>query len=488
MEVLPAQADAKRTVTGRGRRRTILAAVIVSLALLALPVSATADTAGGFGPDDASALPNELHVFEGMLVFVADDGVHGAEPWVSDGTAAGTAMLRDLAPGAEDSFPWPFAATAEALFFGAGIDGRALWVTDGTPDGTRRILPDRSMRARPLFDEFAATPGTLFFVADDPETGAELWTSDGTVAGTRLVKDLRPGTAGSEPTRLTAVGDSLFFTAMTAAFGGDTAGPEGGVELWTSDGTEEGTRSIGGLKPPGVEPRGLTDVGGTLHFLTRGRRIWTSDGTEVGTRVVARVTPHRGGMAVGAGDMEAVGDRLFFIVDAGRKDELWTSDGTDAGTQRLRRFKRAEGLVAVDGSLYFVADDGKHGREPWMSDGTKPGTRMVKDVRPGKKPSRPHDFATAAGQAVFTADDGQHGPEVWVTDGSPDGTRIVRDIRQGPRGARHHLSLWLEGTGPASLEGRVYFPADDGTSGTELWVSDGTPEGTSLVLDIHPPE
>jgi ELWxxDGT repeat protein len=123
-------------------------------------------------------------------------------------------------------------------------------------------------------DELTAVDDTLFFTAVDRETGIELWASDGSTEGTRLVRDIRPGPEQSEPGRLTSVGGRLFFSAMTGAFGGDTAGPGSGPELWTSDGTEEGTHPVGELLPRGEEPRGLTDVDGTLFFLTQGGRIW----------------------------------------------------------------------------------------------------------------------------------------------------------------------------------------------------------------------
>jgi len=41
-----------------------------------------------------------LWVSSSRFVFAAHDGIHGPEPWVSDGTAAGTRLLRDLCPGA----------------------------------------------------------------------------------------------------------------------------------------------------------------------------------------------------------------------------------------------------------------------------------------------------------------------------------------------------------------------------------------------------
>jgi len=76
-------------------------------------------------------------------VFLADDGVHGSEPWASDGTPAGTALLADACPGACGVFSDPpLVSLAGAAFFVAGVadttKGNDLWTTDGTGGGTRR--------------------------------------------------------------------------------------------------------------------------------------------------------------------------------------------------------------------------------------------------------------------------------------------------------------------------------------------------------------
>ena len=85
-----------------------------------------------------------------------------------------------------------------------------------------------------------AFDGKLFFGACEPATGCELWTSDGTSDGTQLFKDLFPGFHSGDPRYLKVVGDDLFFRACDEATG---------CELWVTDGTPQRTRRAADLRP-----------------------------------------------------------------------------------------------------------------------------------------------------------------------------------------------------------------------------------------------
>jgi ELWxxDGT repeat protein len=106
--------------------------------------------------------------------------------------------------------------------------------------------------------------------------------------------------------------------------------------------------------------------------------------------------------------------------------------------------------------------------------------RIVLDInaQPGNTlPPEKTVFLNGAMLFAFSAD-GRRGTELWRSDGTPQGGYLLRDIASG-----------LRGSDPADfmVAGSIcYFTADDGAHGRELWLTDGTGGGTRLVKDIRP--
>jgi ELWxxDGT repeat protein len=138
-------------------------------------------------------------------------------------------------------------------------------------------------------------------------------------------------------------------------------------------------------------------------------------------------------------------------------------------------------LTLYVGEVYFSADDGQHGNELWVTDGSEAGTHMVKDIRDGAGGSNPEYLFVAGGKLYFVADDGIKGRELWQTDGT--NTSRVADINTTANGAG---SAFVAGKDPGFTVagGNLFYAANDGTTGVELWKTDLATGATALVQDI----
>ena len=246
-------------------------------------------------PGINSGDPSSLYELNGSLIFLATTSTDGTEPWISDGTSAGTHILKDIRPGVSSSSFKDFRSWSEKdiagnyLFFGAndGSTGFELWVTDGTSQGTaliQNIYPGgRSSSPR----TFHSLGNKMIFFADKANYGWEPWVSDGTVLGTKMLKDIFPGFLSSvDPNNPEIIwgNDSLVFFS---AFDGVN-----GRELWRTDGTTVGTYMLKDIipGPECSDPEAFCESDELIYFVTRNdslrATIWQSDGTEAGTRMV----------------------------------------------------------------------------------------------------------------------------------------------------------------------------------------------------------
>ena len=308
----------------------------------------------------------------------------------------------------------------------------------------------------------------MFFRVTDDDTGNELWKSDGTASGTVMVKDIRPGASGSFPDRLTDVAGTLFFRADDGT---------NGNELWKSDGTASGTVMVKDIRPFSSSfPDDLVAVNGELFFEanagTNGSELWKSDGTATGTVLVKDIYP--GFSSPSFSLPMPVNGTLFFRASNGTNGhELWKSDGTATGTVMVKDIDPGSSsgfpdwLTNVSGTLFFTADDPVFGRELWKSDGTATGTVQVKDVYPGGLSASPVELTAADGRLFFRASDGVHGHELWWSDGTSNGTIMIADIRPGSSSSLLENVLAIPDLGLGIT--RIFFRANDGSKGNELW-------------------
>ena len=463
-----------RAFAGRTLRphvRSLLAATCLAVALPAQALDAETAQPDAAGP---------------VAFFSAERTVAGAprrELWRTDGTRPGTARVTDrvIFPWAERFGDSRAAALPDGrmVFAGALNPGgpTALWVTDGTRAGTRQLPAD----VTDPFSFIELSPGTVAFLASG-RRGTQLWTTDGTAAGTTLA--VRPRWLGGSAARMTPLGDGR---ALFAAYG---------IDPYVTDGTSAGTfplylgcdgRSafLGPFAPLG-DGRALFSCGGGSR-----NSLFVTDGTVNGTRKLAH--PHTGREVLNAiGIVTIEPGRAVLRARMGNLRaplRLWVTDGTFEGTQDITPnhlvTRTAAGVALGDGRAVFGARSSDSGSLAylWVTDGTRQGTRIVVRSDETQGPVDPTDFhALGDGRALFRADghtgtgDGVEA-ELWITDGTREGTYMVRNINPEA------------GSFPAQFapmgDGRALFSADDGVRGREPWITDGTQRGTRPLRDIN---
>jgi ELWxxDGT repeat protein len=492
-------------------------------------------------PDGQSITTDlELHRVGSRLLFTRSDAAHGTELWQSDGSAAGTGMVKDIAAGPPSGVQLSlyFARTmGGAIYFTAndGIHGNELWRSDGTEAGTAMVKDVQPGADSTGIYDLTATDGLVFFhtrvngVDPDPWR-TQLWRSDGTAAGTTMIADTFGGTGAVVLEHLTAIGDMLYFTfevgvdgnlrvtklwqsdgsaAGTVAFEPTTAlGIDSGAniarhagrlyftgrtaaygnELWSSDGTAAGTSVIDiGQKTLASSIYAIVTVGDIAYFSAddgvHGRELWRSDGTAAGTGMVLDLRP--GALGGVNASIHVFSDTLYFGANDGVNGNwLWRSDGTAAGTKMIKAMLpfvsgglEGPALIPIHDAFYFLATGAGDAQELWRSDGSAAGTVLVKTISAASQYPPPNSLTGAGDGVFFTASDEEHGDELWYSDGTAAGTRMVKDITPGSGSSNAYR---LTGLGSTVIF-QIYVGG--GSPRYQLWRSDGSAAGTFMIKD-----
>ncbi len=314
------------------------------------------------------------HLGNGML-FAGDDGVHGSELWKTDGTIAGTVMVKDICAGSSGSGISSIYVFNGKAYFSAydGIHGMQLWQSDGTANGTLMVknvgLTAGGNGSQPR--QFTSYNGLLYFIATSDGTTFSLWKTDGTSNGTVQV------TANnySVISQLIAVGNMLYFV-------------KGG--LWQSDGSTAGTKQITVDNNQIVGM--LTNVNDNLVFITDENYYFQNVNLyalspSAGTPVLLQSFNPGTYSTSTIDNITAVGSNFFFSIrtngiGVSGTDVLWTSDCTAAGTKMVATYNWPQGIaynnmrnfIDFNNKLFFAATS--TGRL-YTSDGTNAGTTQA---------------------------------------------------------------------------------------------------------------
>jgi trimeric autotransporter adhesin len=331
--------------------------------------------------------------------------------------------------------------------------------------------------------------GSLYFrgalAADGSTTG--LWSSDGDHA--QRIPGVGPGGAAYDPSYLTVQGSTLYFSAN------ETTGPS---RLWQYNPIS------GAARAPGSEsraqtPQELASYGGNLYFRASrfsntniGTELWQFNGT---SQTPFDIFPGSGSSSP---QHFIQYNGLLYFNACGPADplpqgsELWRYNGSGMPTEAARIYPNngssPENFAVYNNQLYFSADEGVHGRELWRYDSTigpKGTATLAADIMPGGSisSSNPNNLCVYNGKLFFSANDGTHGYELWSYDGATP--QMLPEINLTTE--YFPGDTFMMDSSPENLtvfNGLLYFSANDGVHGRELWASDGTK--VWLVADINP--
>lgn len=509
-------------------------------------------------PGTADSNPFDLQVFDGKIFFRVHVG-GPASLYVSDGTADGTGPAV-LSPETPTGIVRIKAGDGQLFFTRAG--GAQLWRTDGTE--TEMIANTGSQIIRDMTPvagggvyflgrtpqhegvwKWSGVPGTMavpagslgrydgsssprasvpmrdnrYFWASSSEGHQQIWRTNGTPEGTTQVTDL--GAQGATSTGgLAVVADSLLiFPAHTL---------QAGTELWVSNGQPGQESMIVDLQPGGagaINWFALMDgqycyferlnqrlyrtdgtAAGTIELMSsarspnepvvfnghtymrifkNGTQLLKTDGTPEGTSILTNIEV---GNVTTASSIAVFAGRLWLLkIGPDGRWGLWRTNDDASGVELAvplnpPGFGAPFALRAEGDNLYFFANDGGvNGNQLYISDGTVAGTLPFLDPGvPARPVSNVSKLTFWRGKLYYLFNQPEYGPEIFVSDGTAEGTGLFVDILPGPQSSDPgHF-------GVAFTDSLMFFTAFTHEHGRELWQTDGTPEGTVMVQDICP--
>jgi len=344
----------------------------------------------------------------------------------------------------------------------------------------------------------------ILFSAVGDSFGRELWVTNG--ASATRVTDINAGAGHSLPTLLGQVGKSVYFSAIN----GST------TDLYRLDTTSMVVTKVG---PTNSRPLLVDSVGDKIYLSiddgVNGRELWAATSSSVS--FLGDAVP--GGSLVPSAGAAAGTTLLFAGSNKGGDVELYgTTGGTPTLVQNIRATgSSSPGLISgfheFAGKVLFGANDGS-GFNLWSStggaatelgnvedpqnfftyddgiasrllfSGQTPGsfdqflyvTDGTSVTRVTDKVTDPSGFTLYKGKVYFSGHDIVHGYELWVTDGTADGTVLVKDLTGN--------GSWSSPESLSVVNGKLVFVDYQ----ERLWTSDGTGEGTTVIASFSSAE
>ncbi len=459
-------------------------------------------------PGSGSSNPNPwlLHNTPNKMFFTANDGIIGTELYVTDGTTSGTSLVKDIEPGAASSTIslGPFINTINDNFYfiaTTSANGQELWFTDGTTAGTKMVMdiwPGTPSSVVTIGFKYMRGAGNdLYFIANNGINGEELWFTNGTTS--YMVKDIRPGSIATPINFIAFENNTLFFMADDAI---------SGLELWRSDGTTPGTYLLHDITPgPSGSSYLFKNFNNKVFYNPAGGNsqvIWETDGTTLGTASLSIPALASHSLSLAYTDFFKFNNSLYFSVTTFTNNVEYDSIfffKINTGLSSLNNFYTRPHIGPYSGFCNPAHFDSinptlfryQHSRgfsserETIISDGSTANTIVCGYLSiPASGPGlfcyerdliSANNYLISLGVPTYTS-----GPNGMISNSLINGTGqtisttiipSVLHINSDQLFYRKHIN-------------KIYFRGYSSGLGHELCESDGTPSGTSVVLDIFP--
>ena len=357
------------------------------------------------------------------------------------------------------------------FFFGSQNNQRNIWLSDGTAENTRSVAVAYNQNYYEVNQHF------IFYMnRPNPSSGDfNLYRTDGD--SSIFIKG-----GLSSLHNMSATDTLVFFFANNS--------------LWRTNGYPNGTFP---LQSHSMIPSDILSAftEGNLFYFSEGDKLYVSDGTVQGTQLYfepdSNITKVNSGIVFN-------GVRIYSACTETNGCELWRSDGTVTGTYMIKDLNPSyfnadttrpgssnpTSFKIINNQVFF-----KTGFENyWVTDGTEQGTIRLKTNENNLSnseywglPAIPI-YAELNGKLVFNTISREHGFELWISDGAVNGTHLIKDIHEGQGGINNNWSYYKNDA--TVVNGYLYFSANNGLNGIELWRTDGTEAGTEQLTDILP--
>ncbi|MGE8433253.1 T9SS type A sorting domain-containing protein [Chryseobacterium joostei] len=418
-----------------------------------------------YGSISSNSFFKELN---GILLFTASSNLIGNDKqqlWRSDGTENGTYLVKIINTNDNTNIDNSIHLGNKMFFTSYVNNSNDLWVTDGTEAGTK-IVKKINLNGDSNVMHLFVFNNEIYFLANDGSTGIELWKSNGTENGTVQVFDFFVGSTNGINLKPIVYNNSIYF------IGQQSTNMKG---LWKYDGTQtqlvKNFVNINYFDPVILQNKMIFCINTTSGF-----QLWSSDGTSTGTNSLFTTPPY---LSVAKNPLRVFNNKLYFeATDSSFDISNWTSEGTSATTVNL------SSAIPVLSNTTIVGNSSSNNylifsknTDHYISDGTINGTKHISDITLTSNYTGYRLNALEYNDTlILNGKNKKNGMELFKYSFSTNSSEILDDIH-------HRFSSDINAS--VSLNDKLIYFGNSFSEGMELFISDGTASNTKLLKDMN---